>query len=262
MGILNVTPDSFSDGGQYVDVEKAVRHAKQMVKDGADMIDIGGESTRPGATPVTLEEELARVIPVIKRLKEESDVLISIDTYKAEVARQAVLAGASMINDVGGAKLDPDMPRIMAESRALIILMHHQKHSEEGKITQLKDEVVNGLRSSIDLVRQAGVNLDKIVLDPGIGFGKSMAQNREILKDIDHYQKRLGLPMLLGVSKKRIVRELMTIDDQDMLSIGTIATTCYAYTKGIDYIRVHDVKENKVALNVLTSLMGGNENDL
>lgn len=254
MGILNVTPDSFSDGGSYVDLEKAVAHAKQMVADGADIIDVGGESTRPGATPVTLEEELARVIPVIKRLKEEIFIPISIDTYKAEVARQATDAGASIINDVGGAKLDSNMPKIMAESGAQVVLMHSKPHAEEGEISDLHDEVLAGLKDSIDLVIQAGVTHEKIIVDPGIGFGKWMGQNVKILKDISLYQQSLNMPILLGVSKKRVVRELMESNELEMLSTGTIATTCDAYIKGIDYIRVHDVKENKIAINVMRNL--------
>jgi len=254
MGILNVTPDSFSDGGNYVDIEKAVAHGKQMVIDGADMIDIGGESTRPGARAVTLEEELARVIPVIKRLKAEIDIPISVDTYKAEVARQAVEAGASVINDISGAKLDLNMPKVMAESGAQVILMHNRPHSEEGEIVQLHEEVIAELKASIELVTRAGVSPDKIMADPGIGFGKTMVQNAEILKNIDHYHDSLGVPILLGVSKKRTVRALMESDDVDMLTTGTVATTCYAYTKGVSYIRVHDVKENKLAINVMENL--------
>lgn len=254
MGILNITPDSFSDGGNYVDLEKSVAHAKQMVADGADIIDVGGESTRPGATPVALEEELARVIPIIKRLKEEIDIPISIDTYKAEVARQAVEAGASMINDIGGAKLDPNMPKVMAESDVQVILMHNKSHAKEGKIKHLHDEVITELKESIELVTGAGVAIDKIIIDPGIGFGKRVEQNAEILRNINNYHDSLGLPILLGVSKKRVVRELMESDELEMLSTGTIATTCYAYAKGINYIRVHDVKENRIAINVMKNL--------
>jgi dihydropteroate synthase len=254
MGILNVTPDSFSDGGNYVSIDKAVVHAKQMVVDGADIIDIGGESTRPGAIPITLKEELARVIPVIKCLKEEINIPISIDTYKAEVARQAIEAGASMINDIGGAKLDSNMPKVMAESGVKVILMHHKSHAKEGEMKQLHNEVIKELRESVELVTHAGVSIDKIIIDPGIGFGKSMEQNTKILKHLDYYQHSLELPILLGVSKKRIVRELMESDDLEMLSTGTIATTCYAYTKGINYIRVHDVKATKIAINVMKNL--------
>ena len=255
MGILNITPDSFSDGGSYVDIEKAIAYAKQMVADGADIIDVGGESTRPGATRITLEEELARVIPVIKQLKEEIDIPISIDTYKAEVAHQAALSGASIINDIGGAKLDPNMPKVMAESGALVILMHYKSHSEAGKIKHLHEEIINELKESVKLVTSAGVTEGNIIIDPGIGFGKLMEQNKDLLQNINKYQESLKLPILLGISKKRIVHELMESDDLKMLSTGTIATTCYAYTKGVSYIRVHDVKANRLAINVMKNLI-------
>jgi len=253
IGILNVNPDSFSDGGKYVDIEKAVAHAKQMVADGADIIDIGGESTKPGADPVSIEEELARVIPVIKRLKEEMDVPISIDTYKAEVARQAVVTGASMINDVGGAKFDPDMPKVMAELGVKVILMHNRPLSDFGVYENLILDVKQEFKASIDLVLQAGVKDEKIILDPGIGFAKTIDQNIELMRNLSELQT-LGYPLLLGVSKKGTLRELMEDDEKSLLGIGTIAATCYAYTQGIDYIRVHDVKENKRAIQVMKNL--------
>jgi len=253
MGILNVTPDSFSDGGKYVDTETAVAHAKQMVAEGADIIDIGGESTRPGAEPVSIGEELARVISVIKRLKEEIDIPISIDTYKAEVARQAVVAGASMVNDVGGAKFDPDMPQVMAETGAQVILMHNRSLSDFGAYKHLVLDVKREIKASIDLVLRAGVKYEQIILDPGIGFAKTIDQNIELMKNLSELQT-LGYPLLLGVSKKGTLRELMGDEDKSLLGIGTIVTTCYAYTRGIDYIRVHDVRENKCAIQVMKNL--------
>ena len=253
MGILNVTPDSFSDGGKYVDIEKAVAHAKQMVADGADVIDIGGKSTRPGAESVSIEEELARVIPVIKRLKEEIGTPISIDTYKAEVARQAVVAGAEIINDVGGAKFDPNMPHVMAETGVQVILMHNRLSSDFGAYENLILDVKREVKASIDLVVRAGVRDEKIILDPGIGFAKTIDQNIELMKNLSELQT-LGYPLILGVSKKGTLRELMEDEDKSLLGIGTIATTCYAYTQGIDYIRVHDVKENKRAIQVMKNL--------
>ena len=259
MGILNVTPDSFSDGGKYDRIDKAVAHARQMVADGASIVDVGGESTRPGARKISSQEELERVIPVIRALKRVLDVPISIDTYKAEVARFAVEAGASIVNDVGGAKLDPQMAKVMAQTGAEVILMHHGTHEKEGAMQNLQQELVADLRASIDLVVSAGVDPKKITVDPGIGFGKTMVQNTEILKNIDVYRQLLGFPLLLGASKKRLVRHLMVGDqDQDadaqMLGIGTIATTCYAYGKGVDIVRVHDVKANVCAINVMKNL--------
>ena len=253
MGILNVTPDSFSDGGQYIDVDKAVAHALQMVQDSADIIDVGGESTRPGAKPVSIDDELQRVIPVIQRLAKEITVPISIDTYKAEVARQAVASGATIINDVTGAKFDPEMPQVMADGGAKVILMHNRPHGQENDSSDIFAEVISQLQSSIDLILQAGVKKENIIVDPGIGFGKTFEQNVELIKNI-HHLKTMGYPVMLAASKKRTIRALTQHDDPISLSIGTIATTCYAYNKGIDYVRVHDVKENKVALDVMKHL--------
>ena len=253
MGILNITPDSFSDGGNYINIEKAIAHAKKMVAEGADIIDIGGESTRPNATPVSIEEELARVIPVIKRLKTEINIPLSIDTYKAEVAHLAVMAGAKIINDISGAKFDPDMPKIMAESGMQVILTHNRSPEDFGLYNNLISEMKKELKASIDLVLKAGVKSEQIILDPGIGFAKTIEQNIELMKNLSKLQT-LGYPLLLGVSKKGTLRELMKDDDQSLLGVGTLATTCYAYTQGIDYIRVHDVKENKCAIKVMKNL--------
>ena len=174
MGILNVTPDSFSDGGRYVDVDKAVEHAVKMVQDGADIVDVGGESTRPGSTPISKEEELARVIPVIQRLVSVVDVVISIDTYKADVAREAHRAGATMINDVGAGGRDAEMFRVMAEANVPVVLMHNLPHNQEkGSFYNIIREVSVKLQSLVDLALSAGVKSEHIILDPGIGFGKT-----------------------------------------------------------------------------------------
>jgi len=254
MGILNVTPDSFSDGGQFVDIEKAVAHARQMVTDGADIIDIGGESTRPNAKSVSLEDELQRVIPVIKRLAEEIDVPISIDTYKAEVARQAVAAGATIINDVGGAKMDSEMPRVMADSGVKVILMHNRPHGEEDGSYKIFEKVTTELQESIDLVLAAGVKSENIIVDPGIGFGKTPEQNIQLIKQIGELKSALGYPVLLAASKKRVIHTLAQDDDPVSAEIGTVATTIRDYAAGVEMIRVHDVKQNKIALNVLVGL--------
>ena len=207
MGILNVTPDSFSDGGSYQHIDEIVKKARQMVADGADIIDIGGESTRPGSTVVKVEDEIARVIPVIKRLVEEIDVPISIDTYKAEVARQAVLAGAKIINDIGGGKFDPDMPDVMATSGAYVVLMHNRmpNMSETDCITAITGEltvyddivqdVMTELKDCVELVKAAGVSEDKIILDPGIGFAKTVEGNVELMRRVGELHS-LGYPLL------------------------------------------------------------------
>ncbi|MCL1990770.1 MAG: dihydropteroate synthase [Defluviitaleaceae bacterium] len=254
MGILNVTPDSFSDGGRYVDVEKAVDHALHMIQDGAEIIDIGGESTRPGAVPVSLDEELTRVIPVIKRLREVTDVSISIDTYKATVAQEAVKAGATLINDVWSGQRDSNMLQVMAKSHVPVILTHNRTPEMENEhMINIVDEVVMELRQVIQLALSAGVDKAHIIVDPGIGFGKTLAQNVALIKHIDRL-KQLGYPVMLAASKKRTIRSLVESEALLLSSIGTIATTCHAFSKGIDYVRVHDVKENKAAIRVMAGL--------
>ena len=266
MGILNVTPDSFSDGGTYQNLDEIIERAKQMVEDGADIIDIGGESTRPGSTVVTLEEELNRVIPVIKRLAQEVEVPISIDTYKAEVARQAVEAGASIINDIGGAKFDPLMPEVMAQSGAYVILMHNRKPDMNqtdcitaisGQLTEY-DDIVETVRAeikeSIELVKAAGVSDDKIIIDPGIGFAKTVDKNIELMQRVSELHD-LGYPILLGVSKKGSIGHLLGGLDVNNRVEGTIAATCFAVSQEIEIVRVHNVLENARAAKVMQQLL-------
>ncbi len=266
MGILNITPDSFSDGGKYLQLEEIVKRAKQMVRDGADIIDVGGESTRPGSNIVDVNEELERVIPVIKRLSTEIDVPISIDTYKAEVARQAVLAGATIINDIGGAKFDPLMPAVMAQTGAYVVLMHNRKPNLEetncitainGHLTEYEDIVLmvkKEIMESVQLVTEAGVSGDKIIIDPGIGFAKTVDGNIELLQRISELHE-LGYPILLGVSKKGTIGHLLGGLDVSQRSEGTMAATCFAVSKGIHIIRVHDVLENVRAARVMSELI-------
>lgn len=266
MGILNITPDSFSDGGAYQNLDEIIKRAKQMVKDGADIIDVGGESTRPGSKVVTLEEELNRVIPVIKQLVKEVDVPISIDTYKAEVARQAVEAGASIINDIGGAKFDPMMPKVMAESGAYVILMHNRKPdmsqtdcitATQGKLTEYVDVVEmvkQELTESIELVKEAGISDDKIIIDPGIGFAKTIDKNIELMQRVSELHE-LGYPILLGVSKKGSIGHLLGGLDVNQRLEGTVAATCFAVSQEIEIVRVHDVLENARAAKVMQQLL-------
>ena len=266
MGILNITPDSFSDGGTYQNLDEIIKRAKQMVEDGADIIDVGGESTRPGSTVVTLEEELNRVIPVIKRLVQEVEVPISVDTYKAEVARQAVEAGASIINDIGGAKFDPLMPEVMAQSGAYVILMHNRKPDMSqtdcittisGELTQYDDiveTVRDELKESIELVKAAGVSDDKIIIDPGIGFAKTVDKNIELMQRVSELHD-LGYPILLGVSKKGSIGHLLGGLDVNNRAEGTMAATCFAVSQEIEIVRVHDVLENARASKVMQQLL-------
>ncbi|WP_127540890.1 dihydropteroate synthase [Paenibacillus illinoisensis] len=238
MGILNVTPDSFSDGGRYNQVDLAVAHAIQMMEDGADLIDIGGESTRPGSETVSAEEELSRIIPVIEALKLQAPhIPISVDTYKAEVARQAILAGAHIINDVWGAKADPDMARTAADLGCPIILMHNRP---ERDYTSYLDDVVQDLQESIQIALNAGVQPDQIILDPGIGFVKGITENLTLMSSLGLLNE-LGYPVLLATSRKRFIQNTLQVQANDAVE-GTAATVAFGIAQGCQMVRVHDVK--------------------
>ncbi|WP_040340699.1 dihydropteroate synthase [Fictibacillus macauensis] len=237
MGILNATPDSFSDGGRFDSVELAVQRAKEMVADGADIIDIGGESTRPGGEKVSLEEELRRVVPVISAVAKAVDVPISVDTYKAEVAHQAIVAGAHIINDVWGAKADPQMAEVASQHRAPIILMHNRTNRD---YVEFMPDVLADLKDSVAKVVKAGVSLDAIILDPGIGFVKTQAQNLETMRNL-HKIVALGYPVLLGTSRKSMIGHVLDLPVEDRVE-GTAATVCLGIERGCSIVRVHDVK--------------------
>lgn len=236
MGILNVTPDSFSDGGQFNQQDLAVKHALQMEHDGADIIDVGGESTRPGHTPLGMEEEIERVVPMIQAIRKHSGMPISIDTYKAETARRALDAGADIINDVWGAKADPDMARIAAEYQAPIILMHNRDNNHYQDIIE---DMKSDLRESINLVLDAGVAPEKIILDPGIGFAKDYQQNLFVMNHLEDFHE-LGYPILLGTSRKGFIGKTLNLT-VDRRVEGTGATVCLGIAKGCQIMRVHDV---------------------
>ena len=239
MGILNITPDSFSDGGRFFDIDTAVRHALEMVEQGADIIDIGGESTRPSAVPVTLEEELERVMPVLKRLVQETDVPISVDTYKSGVAGQAVKEGAHIINDVWGLKADPALANVVAGYDDVpLILMHNQKGTQ---YNSMMDDLLDSLKASTETALAAGVSEENIVLDPGIGFGKDTGQNLEVLRRLWEL-KTLGYPILLGTSRKSMIGNTLDLPVTERVE-GTAATVTYGITQGADIVRVHDIKE-------------------
>lgn len=252
MGILNVTPDSFSDGGSYTDVERAVAHAQKMVEEGADILDIGGESTRPGAAPVELQEELDRVLPVVRALADSCKVPISIDTYKAEVARQAIEAGAHIINDVWGAKKDPDMARVAAEYEVPIILMHNRP---EPVYSDFFQDVLNDLRESVSIAKNAGVPDHRIILDPGIGFAKSLEQNLEVMRRLDEIVA-LGYPVLLGTSRKSMIGRVLDLPVEERLE-GTAATVALGVAKGCHIVRVHDVREMKRVTRMMDAMLKG-----
>lgn len=251
MGILNVTPDSFSDGGKFDQRDAAVRRAKELVASGADIIDIGGESTRPGHSAVPLEEELARVIPAIEAISSEVAVPISVDTYKAEVAKQAIQAGAHIINDVWGAKADDKMAEVAADTGAPIVLMHNRKNRD---YRQFYRDVINDLFESITLVKNAGVQDEKIILDPGIGFAKDLQQNLEMMRSLDKLVD-LGYPVLLGTSRKTMIGQVLDLPVEERME-GTGATICCGIQKGCQIIRVHDVKEMSRMARMMDAMIG------
>ena len=207
MGILNVTPDSFSDGGKFNQMDAALKHAEQMINDGADIIDIGGESTRPGYVRISDEEEIERVVPVIEAISKNLDVPMSIDTYKSAVAREAIKAGAHIINDIWGAKADPDMANVAADLQVPIILMHNR---EGNKYESFMRDALNDLYESIAIVKKAGVKDENIILDPGIGFGKSVANNLEMMRNLDTLVS-LGYPVLLATSRKSTIGHVLDL---------------------------------------------------
>jgi dihydropteroate synthase len=244
MGILNVTPDSFSDGGRYLDVDHAIAYAHQMVEDGADIIDIGGESSRPGALPVSIDEELARVLPVIEDLANRTATLISIDTYKSAVARRALQAGAHIVNDIT-ALGDVEMARVVAEMDAGLILMHMKgvpRTMQRSPVYHdLIDEVQTFLRQRVDKAQAEGVCPDQIMIDPGIGFGKTAEHNIEILRRLDAFRS-LDKPILIGTSRKSFIGRLLNLPNPDDRLEGTAATVAWAIAHGADVVRAHDVK--------------------
>lgn len=246
MGILNVTPDSFSEGGLYLDKSAAVKRAIQMVEDGADIIDIGGESTRPGSEPVTAEEELRRTIPVIEVLAKEVKVPISIDTYKSSVAKRALDAGASMVNDISGLRFDPEMPNMVSGYKVPVVIMHikgRPKDMQQNPVYEaLIPEIMDYLREGIKIARQAGISEDKIIIDPGIGFGKTFDHNLGIIKHLREFTF-LEKPILIGPSRKAFIAKILgEVSPAERLE-GTAAAVAISIINGANIIRVHDVKE-------------------
>ena len=242
MGILNVTPDSFSDGGNYNNVELALKRAKEMIEEGVDIIDIGGESTRPGAEYVSEEEEINRVIPVIKAIKKELDVLISVDTYKSKTAKAAILAGADIINDIWAFKKDEEMAKLVAEHNVTCVLMHNRENIPYNNIME---DVIKDLKESIEIAISNGVKKEKIILDPGIGFAKNYEENLIVMNNLQDIV-RLGYPVLLATSRKSMIGKALDLPVNERVE-GTIATTVLGITKGCHMVRVHDIKENKRA---------------
>ena len=257
MGVLNRTPDSFSDGGMFMDRNHAVRHALKMAGEGADIIDIGGESTRPGASPVRVEEELDRTIPVIRKLAKSLEIPISIDTSKSEVAEEALKNGARIINDITGLKEDPRMAQVAAENNCPIVIMHIKGMPRtmqlDPKYEDLITEIIEGLKESIDIARTAGVEEEKIMIDPGIGFGKTAEHNLEILNNLERF-KVLARPILIGVSRKAFIGKVLELEVDKRL-MGTAASCALAITNGADIIRVHDVAEMRQVARMVDAIL-------
>ena len=251
MGILNVTPDSFSDGGSYVDIDRAISRAKEMVENGADIIDIGGESTRPGYQRISDEEEIERVVPVIERLSKEIEVPISIDTYKAEVAKHAVEAGATIINDIWGAKAQPEIAKVAADYNVPIILMHNRK---DHNYDQIIPDMIADLMESVKIAKDAGVKDEKIILDPGIGFAKTMEDNLTVMRHLDSIVQ-LGYPVLLATSRKSFIGHVLDLPPNERME-GTGASICLGVEKGCQLIRIHDVLEMSRMAKMMDAMLG------
>jgi len=257
MGIVNVTPDSFTDGGSFFDRQKAVEHALAMVADGADIVDIGGESTRPGAESVDTKEELRRVIPVVKSIVKEVDVIVSIDTTKAVVAEAALSAGASMVNDVSALRFDPDLAGVVAKRNVPVVLMHMkgspQTMQKEIHYNDLISEITQFLRERISYAERCGIDAGKIIIDPGVGFGKSLKRdNFTILRNLEEF-KCLGRPLLIGPSRKAFLGHLLNlpVEEREEATAGAVAV---AIMNGAHVVRVHDVKKMKRVVNVVDTI--------
>lgn len=251
MGILNVTPDSFSDGGKFNTVDLAVRHARRLIKDGADIIDIGGESTRPGYTRISDEAEIARIVPVIEKIKLLYDIPISVDTYKPAVARAAIAAGADMINDICGLRGDSgEMAEIIAKSNLPCCLMH-SIHDEN--YSSLIEDIMDDLKKTLKIAENAGISRDKIIIDPGIGFAKSYEQNLQVINHLERFGE-LGYPVLLGASRKSLIGLTLNVAENERVE-GTIVSTVMAVLKGCRFVRVHDVLENKRAIQMTEAIL-------
>lgn len=251
-GILNVTPDSFSDGGRFIGVENAVRHALEMESDGADIIDIGGESTRPGAEPLSAEDELSRVLPVISEIRRQSNIPISIDTYKSAIAEAAIDAGANLINDTSGLKFDRAMASTAAKLGVPVIVMHIKGEPRSMQTNPTYDDLIAEIKAylseSISIAENAGIGRQNIIVDPGIGFGKTFPHNFSILRHLSEFAE-LGQPIMVGASRKRFLGSLSGTDPDDRLE-ESIAAAVIAAANGANFLRVHDVRQTVRALRV------------
>lgn len=251
MGILNVTPDSFSDGGKFNQMDAALYHAEEMIRDGADIVDVGGESTRPGHTVISDDEEISRVAPVIEAIKSRFDIPVSIDTYKGKVTEAALKAGADLVNDIWGFKFDHKVAELTAQYGAACCLMHNRS---EPTYQDYLNDVVADLKECVRIANDVGISDDKIILDPGVGFGKTYQMNLEIINHVDVLHS-LGFPILLGTSRKSVIGQTLNLPTDQRVE-GTLATTVVGVLKGCAFVRVHDIKENKRVIQMTEAIMG------
>lgn len=257
MGILNLAPDSFYDGGRYAQKKKALVRVEEMISQGADLIDIGGESTRPGAIKASAEEELRRVIPILSKIKELFEIPLSVDTYKAQIAQEAIETGADMINDISGLRFDSEMKQVVAKYKVPLVLMHikgtPRNMQNNPHYDCLMGEIISYLRESIITAKEAGIDEEKIIVDPGIGFGKSVEHNLEIINKLSEL-KSLGRPILIGVSRKSFIGNVLNLSTEERLE-GSLAATCLAVTGGARMVRTHDVKETRRAIDLTQAIL-------
>lgn len=251
MGILNVTPDSFSDGGKWNDEDAALKHAEEMIEEGADIIDIGGESTRPGYTLLSDEEEIARVVPVIQAVKSRFDIPVSVDTYKSHVARAALEAGADLVNDIWGLKYDQELAGVIAEYQVPCCLMHNRR---EADYQDFMKDMLQDLRETISIAKKAGIPDQNLILDPGVGFGKTYENNLEAINRLEHMHE-LGYPILLGTSRKSVIGLTLDLPASERLE-GTLATTVIGVMKKAAFVRVHDIRANARIIKMTEAITG------
>ena len=249
MGILNVTPDSFSDGGKFNEMDQALYRVEEMLKEGMDILDIGGESTRPGYTLLPEEEEIERVVPVIEKVKSTFDVPVSLDTYKSQVALAGIEAGADLINDIWGLKYDKEMAGVIARADLPCCLMHNRNNTDYGSFME---DVAADLAETIHLANEAGIRDEKIILDPGVGFGKTYEHNLEIISHLEELHV-FGYPILLGTSRKSVIGLTLDLPATDRVE-GTLVTTVFGVLKGCAFVRVHDIKENVRAIKMAEAI--------
>lgn len=262
MGILNITPDSFSDGGKFNQMDKALKHVEEMLAEGMDIVDIGGESTRPGYTLLSDEEEIERVVPVIEAVKKNFDVPVSLDTYKAKVAQAGIRAGADLINDIWGLRYEKEwngktddscqskMAEVIAKAGVPCCLMHNRKQPD---YTNYMKDVMADLKETIEVAKRAGIAEDKIILDPGVGFGKTYENNLEIINSLEKLRE-LGYPVLLGTSRKSVIGLTLDLPAAERVE-GTLVTTVFGVWKGCSFVRVHDIKENVRAIKMAEAIL-------